>query len=118
MNLVPVILSFDKSEVISYPDVKDIYFNGNLALPTQLKEGYLLDNRGIGPDVAFLKLTYEEYSRMAVTPTAAALLNMVVDKDPLVEMYQCGTRNQYSDPAGAMDRLIGSGQLVRQKRLK
>ena len=89
-QLVPVILSFDKSKVVSYPDVKDIYYNGKLAYPTQLIDGYLLDNRGIGSEVAFLKLNYEEYSRLIVTPHAEDLLKMIIDKDPLTEMYECG----------------------------
>ena len=117
-QLVPVILSSDKSKVVSYPDVKDIYYNGKLAYPTQLLDGYLLDNRGIGPDVAFLKLTYEEYSRLITTPHAGELLKMIFDKDPLTEMYECGNRNQYQDPAGTMRLWIRSGELFHQKRLK
>jgi hypothetical protein len=117
-HLVPVILSPDKSGIVSFPDVKDIYFNDSLAYPTLLNEGYLLDNRGISPDVAFLKITYEEYGRLVSTPSGTELLRMILDKDPLAEMYDCGNRNQYQDPAGTMNRLIITGELARQKRLK
>ena len=117
-HLVPVMLSADKSMVVSYPDVKDIYNNGQLAYPTQLIGGYLLDNRGIGTDVAFLKVTYEEYSRLTVTPHPGELLEMILDKDPLAEMYDCGSRSQYQDPIAAMLLLIRSGELIHQKRLK
>ena len=72
-KLVPVILSADKSKIVSYPDVKDINNNGNFPYPSPLKKGYLLDNRGIGPDVAFIRLTYEEFARLKATPPAADL---------------------------------------------
>ena len=61
---IPVILSDDQTRIVSYPDVKDVYFKGNLAYPTVLNDGFLLDNRGIGPNVAFLSVTYEQYSKM------------------------------------------------------
>ena len=117
-QLVPVMLSADKSMVVSYPDVKDIYINGQLAYPTQLIDGYLLDNRGIGTNVAFLKMTYEEYSRLTVTPHPGELLEMILDKDPLTAMYDCGSRTQYQNPADVMMLLIQSGELIHQKRLK
>jgi len=116
--LVPVIMTHDKSAIASFPDVKDIYFKGELAIPEELTGGYLLDNRGIGPDVAFLKVTYGEYARMKETPAPAELMQMIADRDPLVDMYDCGTRSQYPDAAGAMKLLIGKGELHRQKRLK
>ena len=53
-NNVPVILSADKTKLISYPDIKDVYTNGKLALPELIAGGYLLDNRGINKDVAFI----------------------------------------------------------------
>ncbi len=116
--LVPVDMTPDKSSIASFPDVKDIFFNGRLAIPDELTGGYLLDNRGIGPFVAFLKVTYEEYARLKVTPGPAQLLEMIADRDPLVDMYDCGSRNEYPDPAGAMKLLISKGELTRQKRLK
>ena len=117
-QFVPVTLSPDKSKIVSYPDVKDIYFNGQLAYPTRLIDGYLLDNRGIGPDVAFLKLTYAEYSKLAGVPLVGELFKLILDKDPLTRMYECGLRSQYKDPAEAMDQLIRSGELKHKKRLK
>ncbi|MEI7663253.1 MAG: hypothetical protein WCK34_13680 [Bacteroidota bacterium] len=116
--LVPVTLSDDKSRVVSFPDVKDINYNGKPAYPTPLSGGYLLDNRGITPGVAFLKTTYEEYGRMKTTPSAGELYNLVIDKDPLVELYDCGSRTSFADPAEAMDSLIRAGKLAGRKRLR
>ncbi|MDO9256734.1 MAG: hypothetical protein Q7U54_14540 [Bacteroidales bacterium] len=96
-KLVPVILSDDKKTIESYPDVKDIYFNGSLAYPTQLHKGYWLDNRGIGENVAFLKLTYEEYSKLSKTPSPEELMKMILDADPIVIMYNCGLRSSYQN---------------------
>jgi hypothetical protein len=60
---VPIILSENKKSVESYPDVRDVILGSSFAYPTQLHGNFWLDNRGIGKNVAFLKLTYEEYYR-------------------------------------------------------
>ena len=94
---VPVTLSDDKKSIASYPDIKDLYVNGALAYPTQLNDGFLLDNRGITANVAFLKLTYEEYSKLPTTPTSDELLKMIIDKQPLSVMYNCGSRSAFNE---------------------
>ena len=88
-NNVPVLLSEDKTDITAYPDIKDVFYNGKLAYPTRLENGYLLDNRGIGKNVAFLKFTYEEYSKLAATPTKEELYKMILTKNPLTELYRC-----------------------------
>lgn len=108
-QLVPIILSADKKSVVSYPDVRDVYTNGTLAYPTQLKNGFLLDNRGISPDVAFIKLKYEEYAALPSTPRAEELLKMVVDADPLKKMYACGLRNSFSNLTEELNARIDKG---------
>jgi hypothetical protein len=108
-QLVPIILSADKKSVVSYPDIRDIYTNGSLAYPTQLKSGYFLDNRGINPDVAFIKLKYEEYAALPKTPLADELLKMVVDADPIKKMYACGLRNSYSNLTEELNARIEAG---------
>ena len=115
---VPVILSSDKSRIMSYPDIKDIYYNGKLSYPTVLSNGYLLDNRGIGPEVAFLDYTYEDYSKLNATPPASELMKHLLDKDPLSEMYQCGLRSQYNDIEQDLNTIISSGKLKTFKKLK
>jgi hypothetical protein len=86
---LPVDLSDDKMSVISYPDIVDIYHEGKIATPTILANGYLLDNRGIGPNSVFTKYSYEEYSKLEHTPTAKMLFNQIIDFDPITEMYSC-----------------------------
>jgi hypothetical protein len=115
---VPVTLSADKSKIVSYPDIKDIYYNGKLSVPTLLANGFLLDNRGISLQVAFLDYTYIEYSKLSSTPPATDLMSLLMDKDPLLEMYQCGQRSQYTDIEQELNVLITSGKLNTCKKLK
>lgn len=86
---IPVIMNREKTQIISYPGIQDIYYAGKLAVPTALANGFLLDNRGIGPDVAFLSYTYKEYAELEETPTAEQLMERIIDRDPLEQMYRC-----------------------------
>lgn len=115
---IPVILSDDKTVIVSYPDVKDVYYKGILAYPTVLNNGFLLDNRGIGPNVAFLTFTYEQFSKMNKTPSSTELFQFILDREPLLEMYQCGNRNKYSNIESELNELISSGNLKSCKKLK
>jgi len=115
---VPVILSQDKSFITSFPGVLDVVRDGKFTYPTPLADGYLLDNRGIGPDVAFLNITYEQYNRNDEVPLASDLFQRILDKDPVLEMYQCGNRGDYTDPEKELNNLIRSGNLKSCQRLK
>lgn len=115
---VPVEMTPDGSRIASFPDVADIYKSGELAYPTPLKDGYLLDNRGIGPGVAFLKYTYEDYRKLDQTPASSELFDAILDRDPLLEMYQCGNRSQFKDVVNELNELISSGKLTNCKKLK
>lgn len=86
---VPIMLSDDKTDIMSFPDITDVYYAGKLAYPTQLANGYLLDNRGVSKNVAFLSYTYEEYSKLAATPSKEELMGKIISKNPLVELYKC-----------------------------
>jgi hypothetical protein len=105
-NLVPVILTPDKKGIASYSDIKDVYFKGVLAYPTALHNGYLLDNRGISENVAFIKLTYEQYAALPSTPSAEELTKMIVDKNPLEKMYSCGQRSKFVSIADELNSRI------------
>lgn len=115
---VPVSLSPDRTSISSYPDVADIRAQGKSVYPAVLSDGYLLDNRGIGHDVAFLSDTYDYYVTQQKTPNAADLFKQLLDKDPLLEMYQCGNRYQYKDIIRELNELIDSGKLSDCKKIK
>ena len=116
-KLVPVTLSDDKTKISSYPHPKDIYYNAELALPTQLSDGYLLDNRGINANVAFLNITYEEYSKLDKNPSVDELLGMIIDDNPLIELYNCGNRYQYKDEVAELNSIITKNQLKQCKKI-
>jgi hypothetical protein len=105
---VPVIMDKNRVKIVSYPAPSDVYYNGNLAKPAALKNGYLLDNRGINKDVAFLEYTYEEYSQLKEAPSMSELLAKIIDKEPLQIMFDCGLRSQYRDEAKELNQLIDS----------
>lgn len=90
---VPVIMNADRTEIVSYPDPKDIRESSK---PTQLNNGYLLDNRGIGENVAFLSYTYDEYSKLESAPSREQLMNSIIDKNPLSTIVNCGHASDYS----------------------
>ncbi|NVO18171.1 MAG: hypothetical protein HXX13_00630 [Bacteroidetes bacterium] len=117
-QLVPVILSADKKSIASYPDIKDVYYKGQLAHPTQLHKGYLLDNRGISENVAFIKLTYEQYAALPATPGSEELMKMVVDKNPLEKMYACGPAHKFANLLEDLNKRIDGENFIGFTRLK
>lgn len=91
-DLVPVTMDESKTSIVSYPAPSDIVLGDGYATPTELEDGYLLDNRGITPNTAFLDYTYEEYAKLDPYPTADELLEHVSVKYPFVEMYYVGRK--------------------------
>jgi hypothetical protein len=113
-NNVPVTLSDDGKSIASYPDIKDVYFKGELAYPTVLAGGYLLDNRGISIKTAFLDFTYFQYSNLKETPKVEELINHIIDPDPLTELYSCHDKRD----TVYLNQMIFKGQLINCKKLK
>ena len=108
---VPILLSADKTQIISYPHPRDLVVGGRLMLPSQLNNGYLLDNRGINKNVAFLKYTYEEYSKFQNAPTLEELWKNIIDKEPLAELYDCGKKMNFVDLEKQINEIIDNKQL-------
>ncbi len=111
---VPVSLSADKKNLLSYPGPRDIFYQDDYAYPVLLHGGYLLDLRGIGPGVAFTQYTYEQYSRFQQAPSQQEIMDHLLDTDPLLELYQCTC---ILDTA-VINALIRSGELKSCTRLK
>lgn len=108
---VPVTLSADKKEITAYPSPKDIYYLGKLAYPTPLANGYLLDNRGISPNSAFLKITFNEYSKLNTAPSLVEMYNQILEKDPFTEIYNLGNRERFKNEIKEINRIIKKGDL-------
>jgi hypothetical protein len=94
---VPVQLNNEGTKIISYPAPSDIFMNGKLALPTKLKNNYWLDNRGITMHTAFINYTYDEYSKLADAPSLDILFSKIIDKHPILEIYNCGAKTTLID---------------------
>ncbi len=94
---VAIVLSEDKSTIVSYPDPKDVIKDDSYCYPTRLTKKYLLDNRGINENVAFLSITYEEYAKLKKVPSTQELEAMIINKNPLKKMYRCGTHFEYNN---------------------
>jgi hypothetical protein len=110
-NNVPILLSEDKKHIVSYPDPRDLKSEQGYPKPAVLQHGYLLDNRGIGLHVAYLKLTYEEYAALEKAPALAQLMDMIIDSDPLTELCNCGNRQAFGDAEKQLNSLISAGKL-------
>lgn len=114
---VAVEMSREKNRVVSYPAPSDIRNRGGAVLPDSLDGGYLLDNRGIGPDVVFLDLTYEKYATLPHTPAPEELFQYITEEDPLLEMYRCPLEKNSDHLIDTLNQWIRSGMLYRCKRL-
>ncbi len=112
-RLVPVVLSEDKSRIESYPDPHDVKAGGSAMLPTELHKGYLLDNRGIGANTAFLKMTWEKYAALPTVPSTDELYKMIIDKDPFSSICDCGSKRSFKRPAADLNKLIDSKKLLK-----
>jgi hypothetical protein len=110
-QFVPVLLSDDKTQIVSYPHPRDLKRGAVFMLPTPLKKGYWLDNRGIGLNVAFLKFTYREYSEFSEAPDIDELYKNIMDKDPLVELCDCGNTMTFAEREKQVNDLIESNRL-------
>ena len=105
-DFVPVLMNAQKTKIVSYPAPSDVYYLGKLAKPTLLKNGYLLDNRGINEHVAFLNYTYEEYSKLPEAPSMEQMMKNIRSLHPLTEFVNCGLRTQYKNEVEELNNLI------------
>ncbi|HET9571715.1 MAG TPA: hypothetical protein VFP20_09950 [Bacteroidales bacterium] len=106
---VPVLMNDEKTSILSYPDPTDLIYGGVPALPTKLKNGYLLDNRGIGVNVAFLTYTYESYGALPKAPELNQLIDSLLDRNPLTELWDCGPRTLYKKEVDELNAQIEKG---------
>lgn len=108
-NNVPVLLNDTKDRIVSFPAPSDLFYEGELALPLKLKQGYLLDRRGIHINSAFTSYTYEDYSIMESPPSLEELFDSIIDKEPFESIYDCGNLKQFNDLGKDLNREIRKG---------
>ena len=83
-NFVPFAMDETKTKIVSFPDPLDIKENKR---PTQLDNGYLLDNFGIGKNVVYTDYTYEQYAALTEFPDMETLMQHIAERNPLAEYY-------------------------------
>lgn len=116
---VPVTMNAAKTEIVAYPaTLTDLKRNGKPAYPTALTQGYWLDNRGIGPNSVFIKMTYEQYMALDEAPKLADMMGMITDLDPFTEIYNLGDRSRFKDEMKEINELINKGALKKFKQVK
>jgi len=115
---VAVILNEENTDIVSYPGSNDVYTNGELAYPIALNDGYLLDKRGINEHVAFVNISYDTYSKAMRVFTKDQLFEMIINDDPLVEMYHCGIVTDYKDIEKELNDIIDNEQIGDFEKLK
>jgi hypothetical protein len=115
---VPIMISEDGKQVISYPHPNDLKFaDGSYRYPLSLNKGYLLDRKGIGPRTVFLNLSYEEY--VSNPPDPSALLTYISDEEPLEEIWHCYLKTNGETLTDSLNYLIEAQQLVKRcKKIK
>jgi hypothetical protein len=109
-NLVPIRLSDDKTQIVSYPAPSDLKKEGEFLYPTELEGGLLIDNLGISKNTAFIKLTYEEYAKLQNTLPLSELFKLIVDKSPFLEMYDCGNKQSFTNLKEQLNDQIRNGE--------
>lgn len=108
---VPVGLSEDRQHILSYPQPTDLLLDGKLRLPTKLAKNHWLDNKGVGLNTGFLRMTYAEYSALREAPPLAEMEAMLMDRDPLESLCDCGARGAMVDPVKEINGLLKKNSL-------
>ncbi len=105
-NLVPVTMNRERTEIVSYPAKSDIRPS---AKPVALNDGWYLDRRGIGQNTVFTDYTYEQYANLEKTPAVAELMEHIIEKHPIIDLYDCGTKplsiDELNELIGKMNRV-------------
>jgi hypothetical protein len=110
-NNVPVMMSENDSDIVAYPHPGDIKATESTVYPTILKNGYLIDNRGISNHVAFLKLSYSDYAKLDSVPALSTLKSWIIAKNAITEMCDCGDRSGYTDIEKQINDIIDQDSL-------
>lgn len=108
---VPVQYS-EKAGIVSFPGPMDLQGAKGLHFPVKLKEGYWLDNIGIGPNVAYLDIKIEDYIQLTEAPGLDFLTQHIQDKAPLISMYHLGNVGSVPNPVETINTWIKEGKLA------
>ena len=107
-GLVAVTLDATGRRIVSFPDPADL--RGADPRPLPLRDGWLLDRRGVGPRTAFLDISVSDYAALEKAPQADSLLRHVKARSPFTEMYALPlTADEARRDTAACNRIIAGG---------
>jgi hypothetical protein len=110
-HLVPVTLNDSGTRILNYPAPSDVLAVGvENKVPIRLRKNYWLDNGSVGPNSAFLSISWEEFVKMKDL-SHTKLWPYVKYKNPFSEMYDCGLIGDRKEMEKAINRLIKDGKL-------
>jgi hypothetical protein len=107
-QLVPVQMNKERTKIVAYPSPKDLMKSGELQTPIVLDKGYYLDRRGVNTNTVFINMTYEAYAALKKAPPVSEMKELIVEKDPFVEMYVCPDLKQNAS-VEEMNKVVASG---------
>jgi hypothetical protein len=109
---IPVLLSDDKKEIVSYPHPMDIMGMASKdVMPIRLHDGYYLDRRGINKNVAFLRITYASYRKLRKPLSIKEIEKNIIDRNPLEEIYSCPSLTEKENIVSILNSAIDSKTL-------
>ena len=109
---IPVLLSDDKKEIVSYPHPLDIMGMASKdVMPIRLHDGFYLDRRGINKNVAFLRITYGSYRKLRKPLSIKEIEKNIIDRNPLVEIYSCPSLSEKENIVSILNSAIDSKTL-------
>ena len=83
--------------------------------PVALANGFWLDRRGIGPNTAFTRWTYEEYAALPATPSPAEIMANLIPDARVTEVYRLPFAPSVPDAAARCDSVIAAGMKGAEK---
>ncbi len=113
---LPVLYDEKKQKITKLFSNKELMANGNILYPIPLQKGYWLDRIGIDTTVAYVSFSIQKYTQSMMPITANMLKSKIIDKNPLLEMYDCGKIK--GDTIKIINEIIKNGMLKKCKRLK
>jgi hypothetical protein len=109
---VPVLLSDDKSEIVSYPHPMDLIgMTSKEVMPIRLHGGYFLDRRGINKNVAFLNISYNNYRKLRRPLSISEIEKLLLDRNPLTDFLSCPDITYSRKIVQDINLLIDKGEL-------
>lgn len=102
---VPVTLNPERTAVVSYPAPSDLVG----ATPVKLRDGFLLDRRGISTNTAFTRWTYAEYAALPEPPSTKEILANIIPEAKVTAIYRTNIPVGTPDAVTLCNEAISSG---------